>query len=88
MRSTPIRPYLETRTAAPSGWSPDDRRVLISSDLPGTHQVHWLDINTVDVPVRAKELVRITDLLEPTYAAPTSGRRRAPVPPSRGQRSR
>ena len=31
-----IRDYLEIRTAAPANFSPDGRKLLISSDLPGT----------------------------------------------------
>ena len=39
-----IRPYLEIRTAMPAGFSPDGTRLLISSDLPGSAQVHRLDL--------------------------------------------
>jgi dipeptidyl aminopeptidase/acylaminoacyl peptidase len=64
-----IRAYLEIRTAAPSSWSPDDRRLLISSDLPGTHQVHRLDLDDVDVlPRPAEELTRLTSFEEPVGA--------------------
>jgi hypothetical protein len=40
-----VRAYLEIRTAGPTGWSPDGRRLLVSSDLPGTAQVHRLDLD-------------------------------------------
>jgi dipeptidyl aminopeptidase/acylaminoacyl peptidase len=63
-----IRPYLEIRTAAPSGWSPDGRKLLISSDLPGTAQVHRLDLDRVELPVAASELVQVTDFVEPIGA--------------------
>jgi dipeptidyl aminopeptidase/acylaminoacyl peptidase len=64
-----IRNYLEIRTAAPSSWSPDGTRLLISSDLPGTHQVHRLDLDDVEVlPSPAEELVQLTDFEEPVGA--------------------
>ncbi len=64
-----IRSYLEIRTAAPSSWSPDGTRLLISSDLPGTHQVHRLDLEDVEVlPQPAASLVQLTDLEEPVGA--------------------
>jgi dipeptidyl aminopeptidase/acylaminoacyl peptidase len=63
-----IRPYLEIRTAGPSGWSPDGRRLLISSDLPGTAQVHRLDLDEVTLPVPAADLVQVTDFVEPIGA--------------------
>jgi dipeptidyl aminopeptidase/acylaminoacyl peptidase len=73
-----IRAYLEIRTAAPSGWSPDGRRLLISSDLPGTAQVHRLDLDDQDLPVAVEDLVPITRFVEPTGAGylpahPTGG---------------
>jgi dipeptidyl aminopeptidase/acylaminoacyl peptidase len=64
-----IRSYLEIRTASPSSWAPDDGRLLISSDLPGTHQVHRLDLDDVEVlPQRAEELVPLTAFEEPIGA--------------------
>jgi Tol biopolymer transport system component len=67
--STPdIRPYLEIRTASPSGWSPDGRRLLVSSDLPGTAQVHRLDLDGADLPVPADALRQLTDFTEPIGA--------------------
>jgi dipeptidyl aminopeptidase/acylaminoacyl peptidase len=63
-----IRPYLEIRTAGPSGWSPDGRKLLVSSDLPGTAQVHRLDLDGADLPVRADELVQVTAFEEPIGA--------------------
>jgi dipeptidyl aminopeptidase/acylaminoacyl peptidase len=67
--STPdIRPYLEIRTASPSGWSPDGRRLLVSSDLPGTAQVHRLDLDGAELPVPADALLQLTDFTEPIGA--------------------
>ena len=64
-----IRPYLEIRTAGPSGWSPDATKLLVSSDLPGSAQVHRLDLAAGGrLPVRAEELVRVTDFPEPIGA--------------------
>jgi dipeptidyl aminopeptidase/acylaminoacyl peptidase len=63
-----IRPYLEIRTAGPSGWSPDGSKLLISSNLPGTSQVHRLDLAAVDLPLAAEELVQLTDFEEPIGA--------------------
>jgi dipeptidyl aminopeptidase/acylaminoacyl peptidase len=63
-----IRPYLEIRTASPSGWSPDGRRLLVSSDLPGTAQVHRLDLDGADLPVPADALRQLTDFTEPIGA--------------------
>jgi dipeptidyl aminopeptidase/acylaminoacyl peptidase len=73
-----VRAYLEIRTASPSGWSPDGRRLLISSNLPGTSQVHRLDLDDRDLPVAADDLVPITRFEEPTGAGylpahPTGG---------------
>jgi dipeptidyl aminopeptidase/acylaminoacyl peptidase len=64
-----IRPYLEIRTASPTGWSPDGRRLLISSDLPGTAQVHRLDLDAdVRLPVAAQDLRQLTAFAEPIGA--------------------
>jgi dipeptidyl aminopeptidase/acylaminoacyl peptidase len=63
-----IRAYLEIRTAGPSGFSPDATRLLISSDLPGTAQVHRLDLTGVQFPVATEELERLTDFDEPIGA--------------------
>jgi dipeptidyl aminopeptidase/acylaminoacyl peptidase len=63
-----IRPDLEIRTAGPSGWSPDGSKLLISSNLPGTSQVHRLDLAAVDLPLAAEELVQLTDFEEPIGA--------------------
>ena len=63
-----IRPYLEIRTSGPSGWSPDGTKLLIASDLPGTTQVHRLDVEDTPLPVEAGELVAITDFREPVGA--------------------
>jgi dipeptidyl aminopeptidase/acylaminoacyl peptidase len=67
-RTPAIRPYLEIRTASPSGWSPDGRRLLVSSDLPGTAQVHRLDLDDAELPVPAEKLVQLTDFAEPVGA--------------------
>ncbi len=64
-----IRTYLEIRTASPSGWSPDAAKLLISSDLPGTSQVHRLDLGAgAGLPVAAEELAQVTDFAEPIGA--------------------
>jgi len=63
-----IRPYLEIRTAGPSGWSPDGSKLLISSNLPGTSQVHRLDLGAAGLPRAAEELVQLTDFEEPVGA--------------------
>jgi dipeptidyl aminopeptidase/acylaminoacyl peptidase len=63
-----IRAYLEIRTSAPTGWSPDGRRLLISSNLPGTAQVHRLDLDAGELPVAAEDLVPVTRFSEPTGA--------------------
>ncbi len=64
-----ITAYLEIRTASPSSWAPDDRRLLISSNLPGTVQVHRLDLDEVGtLPQPADALVQLTDFEEPIGA--------------------
>jgi hypothetical protein len=63
-----IRPYLEIRTASPTGWSMDGRKLLISSDLPGTAQVHRLDLEGADLPVAAGDLRQLTGFIEPIGA--------------------
>ncbi len=64
-----IMGYLQIRTAAPTSWSPDGRRLLISSDLPGTHQVHRLDLDSVEVlPQPAEQLAPVTSFVEPIGA--------------------
>jgi dipeptidyl aminopeptidase/acylaminoacyl peptidase len=90
-----IRPYLEIRTSAPSGWSPDARHLLVSSDLPGTAQVHRLDLDEADaLPVSAEDLEPITAFEEPVGAAylpddPTGeGRMRLLVVTDRGGNER
>jgi dipeptidyl aminopeptidase/acylaminoacyl peptidase len=63
-----IRAYLEIRTASPSSWAPDGSALLISSDLPGTSQVHRLDLDGATLPVAAQDLVPLTDFTEPVGA--------------------
>jgi dipeptidyl aminopeptidase/acylaminoacyl peptidase len=63
-----VRAYLEIRSAGPTGWSPDGRHLLISSDLSGTSQVHRLDLGDHELPVRVEELVPLTRFTEPTGA--------------------
>jgi dipeptidyl aminopeptidase/acylaminoacyl peptidase len=63
-----VRAYLEIRTAAPTGWSPDGRRLLISSNLPGTSQVHRLDLDHHELPAPVEDLVPLTRFDEPTGA--------------------
>jgi dipeptidyl aminopeptidase/acylaminoacyl peptidase len=81
-RTPDIHAFLEIRTAGPSGWSPDGRRLLVSSDLPGTAQVHLLDLDTVELPVPAEELRQLTDFEEPIGAA------YLPADPSGGEQDR
>lgn len=77
-----IRAYLEIRTASPASWSPDGRRLLISSDLPGTFQVHRLDLIGTDLPAEVTSLARITDFVEPARAGylPADAAGEQPVP--------
>ncbi len=63
-----IRNYLEIRTASPSSWAPDGSALLVSSDLPGTAQVHRLDLDGRELPVAAEDLVALTDFREPVGA--------------------
>jgi dipeptidyl aminopeptidase/acylaminoacyl peptidase len=65
-----IRAYLHIRTAGPSGFNRDGRRLLISSNLPGTTQVHRLDVARLrDGPVAAADLLAVTAHSEPVGAA-------------------
>jgi dipeptidyl aminopeptidase/acylaminoacyl peptidase len=77
-----IRAYLEIRTAAPSGWSPDGSKLLVSSDLSGTAQVHRLDLEPYGdaLPLPAEQLTPLTRFAEPIGAGylpadPTGGDR-------------
>lgn len=64
-----IRAYLEVRTAAPTSWSPDGRRLLISSDLPGSAQVHRLDLDAAAaLPVDVADLEPLTRFTDPVGA--------------------
>ncbi len=64
-----IRHYLEIRTAAPTSWAPDGTRLLISSDLPGTHQVHRLDLDKDGgLPRPVEMLTPLTAFEEPIGA--------------------
>ena len=64
-----VRAYLEIRTASPSSWSPDGRRLLVSSDLSGTSQVHRLDLDDqVSLPVATPQLTPLTRFEEPIGA--------------------
>lgn len=40
MGVTDLRALLEMRQAVPLSWSPDDERLLVASNLPGTHQLY------------------------------------------------
>ncbi len=81
-----IRAYLEIRTAAPSSWSPDGSKLLISSDLSGTAQVHRLDLaGPARLPVAAADLVPVTRFEEPIGAGYLPGGPTAtdvPAPPA------
>ena len=66
-----VRAYLEIRTSAPSGFSPDAGKLLISSNLPGTAQLYRLDLPAADGggPLSPGELVQVTDFSEPVAGA-------------------
>jgi dipeptidyl aminopeptidase/acylaminoacyl peptidase len=67
--SADIRAYLEIRTASPSGFNRNGSRLLVSSDLSGTAQVHRLDVAHVAAgPVDATDLVQVTGHTEPVGA--------------------
>jgi dipeptidyl aminopeptidase/acylaminoacyl peptidase len=64
-----IRPYLHIRTAGPSGFNRDGRKLLVSSNLSGTAQVHRLDVERLgDGPVAAADLAVVTANSEPVAA--------------------
>ena len=64
-----IRAYLEIRTSSPSSWSPDGRKLLVSSDLSGTSQVHRLDLDPQpSLSVPATQLIPLTRFEEPIGA--------------------
>jgi len=64
-----ISAYLEIRTTAPTSWSPDGSKLLLTSDLPGTAQVHRLDlVPDRPLPVEAEQLVSVTRFVEPIGA--------------------
>jgi dipeptidyl aminopeptidase/acylaminoacyl peptidase len=72
-----VRPYLEIRTASPSGFSPDGSRLLVSSNLPGTAQLYRLSSDQlVEAPLAPSELDQLTSLPEPVGGAylPTDDR--------------
>ncbi len=58
MVASDIRAYLEIRTASASGFSTDAETVLVSTDLPGTSQLHR-------VPRTGGALIPVTDFSEP-----------------------
>jgi dipeptidyl aminopeptidase/acylaminoacyl peptidase len=61
-----IRAYLQTRTASPSGFSPDSRTILIGSDVPGSAQLYRLGVEALradGLPIT--ELDQLTALPEP-----------------------
>lgn len=77
-----IRDYLEIRTAAPTGFSPDGTKLTVSADLSGTAQVHRLDLADppAALPVPAEALHPLTRFEEPIGASylpadPTGGDR-------------
>lgn len=64
--TTDIRPYLKIRTTSPSGFNRTGDRLLVSSNLPGTAQVHRLDLHdTAALPVDAAVLTQVTGHSEP-----------------------
>ena len=60
-----ITAYLEIRTAAPAGFSPDGSRILVSSDVPGQSQLFRLDLADAAAPVDPGDLPQITAFAEP-----------------------
>lgn len=63
-----VRPYLEVRTASPGSFSPDGRRLLVSSDIAGSAQVHRLDLDRAELPVPVEQLTVVTRFPEPIGA--------------------
>jgi len=55
---TELRALLEMRQAVPLSFSPDGQRLLVASNVPGTHQLFVL-------PSRGGPLAQLTDLAEP-----------------------
>jgi dipeptidyl aminopeptidase/acylaminoacyl peptidase len=53
-----LRALLEMRQAVPLSFSPDGERLLVASNLPGTHQLY-------ELPVRGGELRQLTSVAEP-----------------------
>ncbi len=65
-----IRAYLEIRTASPASFSPDGTRLLVSTDLSGTHQAHLLELpDRTDAPAATTTLPVVTSMEEPVGAA-------------------
>lgn len=65
-----IRAYLEIRSATPSGFNRDGRRLLVASNLTGTVQVHRLDVDRLDAaPVPVASLRQVTGHTEPVGGA-------------------
>ena len=60
-----ITDYLEIRTAAPSGFSPDGTTVLVSSDVPGHAQLFRCELAGLTGPVAPGDLPQITAFDEP-----------------------
>jgi hypothetical protein len=59
--TTDIRPYLQIRTATPSGFNRTGDRLLVASNLSGTTQVHRLDLDDGTVPpVAVADLTQVT----------------------------
>lgn len=67
MPSAPdVRPYLEIRTAAPSGFNLDGSRLAAATNIPGTFQLHRLDVDGLgEGPVGTDRLLQLTDHSEP-----------------------
>jgi dipeptidyl aminopeptidase/acylaminoacyl peptidase len=59
---TDLRSLLEMRQAVPLSFSPDGTRLLVASNIPGTHQLY-------ELPARGGKLERLTDSDEPVSGA-------------------
>ncbi len=68
MRPASVRGYLEIRSTSPAAWSPDGRRMLVSTNVSGTAQAHRIDLDDGDAPWDAAALPAVTALDDPVAA--------------------